>query len=169
MESPSVLTRGRNKAGNASLHHPLRINVAKRKKKGEGSQRKASPACDATYVDANQRQAGEKGFIPPLSGVTDPLARAKKAAGLDAGYDADYRDSSGRAPGDMGFVPPLVMLGEDGVIPPVQDNQSRSCHQGAICFEKGGIGLAGVVVFAQRQRRRTVPEVYNVTDAIPVV
>ncbi len=62
----------------------------------------------AYAADANGRQPGPPGSVPPLAGVTDSRARAAKAGGLALGYDADYRDGSGWPPVQEGFVPPTV-------------------------------------------------------------
>ena len=84
---------------------------------------------DRDYIDAQARRPGNRGFVPPLRGITDPVARAEKAAGLAQGYDQDYRDSEGRCLSDEGFIPPVYTQeyvdpdghcpGEQGFMPPV--------------------------------------------------
>ena len=93
------------------------------------------------YVNANGRNPGDVGFIPPFGNLQDPSRQAVKAAGLPEGFDADYRDSKGRSPHDAGFEPPCYTSsnqdaasrhpGDAGFLSPTPDSsQAQPLKQG---------------------------------------
>lgn len=83
-----------------------------------------------TYRDEQGRRPGDRGFVPPITGVVDEAEVRRKLAGLAEGYDSDYRDHNGLQPGDPGFVPPCYTSdytdaagqqpGDEGFVPPAR-------------------------------------------------